>query len=1187
MLTAHLLLAFLAQSPAEPGALALFDGSTLAGWRGDPRYWSVEDGAIVGRSTEAVPCTRNTFLIWQGTVADFELTLEYRIDGGNSGIQYRSRDAGDFVVEGYQADIDSGPHHAGILYEERGRGILALRGERVAIGAGGARRAEPALGEAAELQRSIHSGQWNRYRITARGGRLDHEINGVPMVEVDDADAERAARSGILALQLHSGSPMAVRFRNLRLTQFESAAAAPEWIWSARPVDPRAESGASFRRAFELPSRVESAIAEFTCDNRFIAWINGAEIARSIEWERPVRRDVARFLRPGRNVIAIAAFNEGGPAGLAGRIALRCSGEPSRTLATDATWEAADDPPQGWERDPFAAAGFAPARSLGAVAPDRGPWGDVFAPRTATPASAIQVPPGFAVELLHSAQADEGSWISLALDAHGRALIGRERGGVLRCALPAADAAAGGGDLALEDLGIDLPDPQGLLAVGDALFLNANGDAAAGAGLWRLDDRDGDGSYEARRRLFAAGPGGEHGGHGVELGPDGMLYVMQGNHTALPPELAATSPHRNYAEDLLAPREWDPNGHAVNVLAPGAHVLRLSPEGGPVELFAAGCRNPYDIAFNADGELFSFDADMEWDIGLPWYRPTRIVHFTSGAEFGWRSGSGKWPEFYCDSLPAVVDVGPGSPTGIAFAYASSFPDRYRQALFCCDWTFGRIVAVHLAEDGSSYRGEVEEFVRGRPLPVTDVAFAKDGSMVFTTGGRNTQSGLYRVRYVGAPEAAVAPAALPAAAAAARSLRRALERFHPAPDAAALAAAWAELGSSDRFVRHAARVALERQDVASWRGRAIAEPEPRAKLAALLALARAGAPADLPALAAALERTPYPSAAAAERLDELRVAAVALCRLGPPPEEVAATLRARYEPHFPTGEFLEDRELATVLLALGSPPTAERCIGLLDPARPLAEQIAFAFLARDHAGAVSPAARERLFQWLARARGWTGGHSFQGFLRSIRDDALASAPEAERGALERLADASAPEPAPAPALAAALAAGAPWTLDELLPHLDQVARGRSFDRGRAAFEQALCARCHRFAGAGGTQAPDLTSAPSRFSRRDLLQSILEPSAVVSDQYEQTEFTRRDRSLVTGRVLAESNREILVCTDLIADVRVKLQVREIASRQRSPVSSMPPNLIDRLELEQVLDLLAFLESGGDRNAPQFQR
>lgn len=127
--------------------------------------------------------------------------------------------------------------------------------------------------------------------------------------------------------------------------------------------------------------------------------------------------------------------------------------------------------------------------------------------------------------------------------------------------------------------------------------------------------------------------------------------------------------------------------------------------------------------------MFTYDADMEWDINTPWYRPTRINHVISGAEFGWRNGSAKWPEYYSDSFGAVVNVGPGSPTGVTFGTGAKFPTKYQKAFFACDWSFGTLYAIHLTPNGSSYTGEVEEFIGGQPFPLTDICISKkDGAM---------------------------------------------------------------------------------------------------------------------------------------------------------------------------------------------------------------------------------------------------------------------------------------------------------------------------------------------------------------------------------------------------------------------------------------------------------------------------
>ena len=235
-------------------------------------------------------------------------------------------------------------------------------------------------------------------------------------------------------------------------------------------------------------------------------------------------------------------------------------------------------------------------------------------------------------------------------------------------------------------------------------------------------------------------------------------------------------------------------------LAPAVSFSPSIPNGGDVELIATGFRNPYDIALNRQGELFAYDADMEWDVGTPWYRPTRVNHVISGAEFGWRNGTGKWPAYYPDSFGSAVDIGPGSPTGICFGYGTKFPKKYQDALFICDWSYGSIHAVHLSPDGSSYGGTYETFATAAPLPVTDIAVHPDGLLYFTIGGRRTQSGLYRIRYTGEPDEGTREVVDPNAEKL-REIRHQLEASHvgkPSPDAIPLALQYLESHGSREF-----------------------------------------------------------------------------------------------------------------------------------------------------------------------------------------------------------------------------------------------------------------------------------------------------------------------------------------------------------------------------------------------------
>ena len=201
----------------------LFNGQDLSGWDGNKQFWSVKDGAITGQTTPENPTKGNTFLIWRGgEVGDFELRLSYKIVGGNSGIQYRSKDLGNWVVGGYQGDFEAGDTYSGILYEEKGRGILAQRGQKVVIDEEGKKQAET-IADSKELQANIKKEDWNEYVIIAAGNHLTHKINGRVTAEVIDNQTSKRATSGILALQLHAGPPMTVQFKDIRIKQLKVA----------------------------------------------------------------------------------------------------------------------------------------------------------------------------------------------------------------------------------------------------------------------------------------------------------------------------------------------------------------------------------------------------------------------------------------------------------------------------------------------------------------------------------------------------------------------------------------------------------------------------------------------------------------------------------------------------------------------------------------------------------------------------------------------------------------------------------------------------------------------------------------------------------------------------------------------------------------------------------------------------
>ncbi len=349
----------------------------------------------------------------------------------------------------------------------------------------------------------------------------------------------------------------------------------------------------------------------------------------------------------------------------------------------------------------------------------------------------FRLQPGFQIERLFEVPKDtHGSWVSLAFDGAGRLLAcDQDKLGLSRIIVPPIGSQEA---TRVEKLDIPITAAQGMLYAFDSLYVSING--GPGSGLYRAFDTDNDGDLDDIQKLTAFRGGGEHGPHTIRLSPDGeSLFVVCGNHTDPPDPLTASHLLPNWGEDLLLPRQWDARGHARGRLAPGGWIAKTDPEGKTWEMVSSGYRNTYDFAFNADGEMFAYDADMEWDLGMPWYRPTRLLHAVSGSDFGWRSGTGKWPDYYVDSLPPVIDIGPGSPTGVTFGTGTRFPAKYQRALYLLDWTFGTMYAVHLQPHGASYGGEKEEFVSRVALPLTDAVVGPDGALYFAVGGRGTQS----------------------------------------------------------------------------------------------------------------------------------------------------------------------------------------------------------------------------------------------------------------------------------------------------------------------------------------------------------------------------------------------------------------------------------------------------------------
>jgi putative heme-binding domain-containing protein len=285
------------------------------------------------------------------------------------------------------------------------------------------------------------------------------------------------------------------------------------------------------------------------------------------------------------------------------------------------------------------------------------------------------------------------------------------------------------------------PPPQGGRGGGQ----NQNRPAA----IVRMDDTNGDDVADTVETLGMAGGIQEHGPHAIRRRPDGGISVIVGNNeTIADPAVALTSP-------VLADKDAQFLPYFANFgqsAREGAHsaIFEWNPTTMKFSVFSGGNRNAYDFGYNIAGEAFLFDSDMEWDIGLPWYREVRTAHQILNGNYGYRNGSGKYPPYYIDSLPPVRDLGRGSPVGVEFYASYAYPREFFDNLFEADWSRGRLLYSALTPSGATYtaRNDRAEFVHGEPFNITDVEVGPDGLMYFTTGGRNTTGGLWRLRYTG-------------------------------------------------------------------------------------------------------------------------------------------------------------------------------------------------------------------------------------------------------------------------------------------------------------------------------------------------------------------------------------------------------------------------------------------------------
>jgi len=970
----------------------------------------------------------------------------------------------------------------------------------------------------------------------------------------------------------------------------------PSWIWGEK----HSKNYFLFR---EFQFDGDRMVVKFTADNNVQLKLNKRTIGVTKEWQSHVEVELTNLVK-GKNTFEAVVGNEGGVAGFVFKGIIFKNGKPTGEIISDGSWQAFED------HEKTKPSKIQVGGKLGVM-----PWGDVFSRESglASGPSGFQVPKGFQVEKLFTVPKDElGSWVCIALDNKGR-ILASDQGGKGICRITPSPIGSQE-PTKVELLDLKISSAQGMLYAFDSLYFSVNG--GPGSGLYRARDTNNDDQFDEIVKLKDFKGGGEHGPHALRLSPDGKsIFVSCGNHTLPPEGFQSSRLPRNWSEDHILPRQWDANGHARGILAPGGYVVKTDPDGKTWEMFSVGYRNQYDFAFNRDGEMFVYDADMEWDMGMPWYRPTRVNHASSGSELGWRSGTGKWPAYYVDSLPAMVDVGPGSPVGVEFGYGTKFPAKYQKALYICDWTFGTMYAIHIEPDGSSYKATKEEFVAKTPLPLTDVVAGKDGALYFSVGGRGTQSELYRVVYRG--EESTAPVQYEnEQGKATREIRTRIERFHREGEISDsdLNFIIEQTGNSDRFIRYAARVALEFRKSDSYQAKILKSSNPDSCISGVVALARQADKGLKDSLLESLDKLDYSKLKLYQKLDLLRAYQLVFIRMGEPSESARARIAAKFDVYLPSENDSENRELVQLLVYLQSEKVASKVTKLLQaPSKPLTGKEMDALLTRNRgyggniatmlANAPDPQKISYLFamrnlkkHWnmedrkayfvaLDEARTKKGGASFQGFLNNMEKDALANATDQERLAVEAL---GLRKPYKARELPKASGPGKDWKLDALVDAAKDKLVGRNFKNGQKMYAAARCVVCHRFEGDGGATGPDLSQVAGRFSLKDLCESIVDPNKVISDQYKASVIETKSGKFVTGKVVSETNGILTVVTDP-EDASKVLEIKksDIEEIKVSNVSLMPADLLKPLNQNEVLDLLAYLLSRGDPTNPMFRK
>jgi len=948
--------------------------------------------------------------------------------------------------------------------------------------------------------------------------------------------------------------------------------ALPDWIWIESPTTTQE---VVFHHGFDVePARLQSAHLRILADFTTVKLtINRRQTGIAEAFGPVLKLDVLPLLHSGTNEIRLMSKSVGGAPAVALQLDLIDVQGRKRSIATSPEWQTTIP------RVRVIATGDLGLEKWWTLPPliireidDYTQWKRATNLGVATDPGTFQLLPDYSAELLRSSGKNEGSWVSMAFDPEGRLTIAREDKGLTRFTLSEDFRKV----LRTEIINDDLMECRGLLYAHGSLYVNANNSKA----LYRLRDSDGDGVLNHKKLLHASKGGVGHGRNDLALGSDQKIYAIHGDSVHLPQSIPdRTSPLR---------RKYNPFRENEG------HVIRMNPDGTNREIFCGGLRNPYGIDFNTDGEAFTYDADAEFDMGTPWYRPTQVKHLTSGADFGWRAVTGSWPPYFPDhpdNTQAAIDIGKGSPTGVKFGTRSHFPVDYQRALYLLDWTYGRILATHLIPRGSSYIGSTEVFLRGQPLNVTDLDFGPDGAMYFITGGRKTQSGLYRVSYTGptlqSRKLSEQEKHRNKLTHQYRQQRKQAESFH-------CKAQYSRTNDlDDPRIRQAWRIASEhnpdqlaRLISSSTKENATAKAE--ANFEQLTAMANAATSEQLFSLLGLDDRAAKKGILFEyKHWDKLplsrQLAFIDLIRRSMERHQFPAAGRdlvlATLNPHFPNDSSVINKALAPLLIKLTPQTAVPQTIELLDGDIEQADGLFYLYHLRHARAGWRTDLRRTFFRILGTYETFLGGRGLPLALKNIRREAMETLTAKEKKQYAEFIS-QIPVLPPMPDLTGRDQVRE-WKASDFEGKLGFNASERNLRNGRRMFATAFCSRCHRYGQEGYPIGPDLTRVASRFSREVLLDEILLPSRTIAENYRTVLLNLKDGRQLAGQIIPNLDYRApklqLAQDPLHPDKITQISKHHIINQEHSTVSLMPLGLLNLLDQEEILDLLAWLEQG----------